>query len=654
MPIRIHHIVLIFSAFLMWMSFSMDSTAQILTGQSSFYRQLDVVQIRINADVTYQFQNLNFQLFNRNSSRYFLFNEQPQNVQKEHDAALALRYSLSDKMAITGNAKTFTFTNTGLRQDQGLIGLAYRLKDIGSINPSVGFMSDQRSDRLDNGFSWALKTELDPLTFGDTRFDPMVSAEVSYIDPRRFITTRFGSKAMYSYEDLLNMRSEVWFGNSRRDSYQATSLLNRTENNFMESIDTDTTFASMSLDFPIARNFKASVDISGLNNVRKILNSPLEEDPDAVLFDSRSLRQLIDLTTTIRYPNRRFNMNAGFTWSAQVRESRLINTDGLPQDQVRRRTDILENSNFTQSRFELFTNNQIKITPSYSFGLDLSTSILRYDTPEINKDNRDEFAFLFRIRNNIKFSDEFSSSIVLAGEAFHYVYIYAERSIENNWRRSLRLIPDLTWQPNEYFLWRQSIIVRANYTVEDYELPGRPKTDQSARELSFLSELEYEFAPDWSFQMDASRSELRIGKLYWETFQETPIDTLVTYDFQGVVVKKFGEFSISTGIRYFRKFDFLQRATVQLETEQNGSMTRITRIGTGQQITTQIGPVVTISLPFYSKNELFITGWYQVQRTWQKLYIDYPEELRAEFLRAEKQTNRRNFPNLEMVARFHF
>ena len=195
MPIRIHHIVLIFSAFLMWMSFSMDSTAQILTGQSSFYRQLDVVQIRINADVTYQFQNLNFQLFNRNSSRYFLFNEQPQNVQKEHDAALALRYSLSDKMAITGNAKTFTFTNTGLRQDQGLIGLAYRLKDIGSINPSVGFMSDQRSDRLDNGFSWALKTELDPLTFGDTRFDPMVSAEVSYIDPRRFITTRFGSKS---------------------------------------------------------------------------------------------------------------------------------------------------------------------------------------------------------------------------------------------------------------------------------------------------------------------------------------------------------------------------------------------------------------------------------------------------------------------------
>src|SRR5690554_453148 len=321
MPVQKRHIALIISATLMWMLNTIDLSAQILSGESSFYRQLDVVQMRINADINYQLQKLDFRLHNRNSSRYFLFNEKPQNVQKEHDATVALRYTLTNKLAITGNAKTFTFTNTGLRQDQGLIGFAYKLDDIGLINPSIGFMSDQRSDRLDQGFSWSLKTELNPLTFGDTQLEPLINAEVSYIDPRRFITTRFGSKALYSYEDLLNMRSEVWFGNSRRDSYQATSLLNRTENNFMEAIDTDTTFASMSLNFPIASNLRANVDVSGLNNVRKILNSPLDEDPDALLFDSRSLRQLIDLTTTISYPSRRFNLNAGFTWSAQVRES---------------------------------------------------------------------------------------------------------------------------------------------------------------------------------------------------------------------------------------------------------------------------------------------------------------------------------------------
>jgi hypothetical protein len=258
------------------------------------------------------------------------------------------------------------------------------------------------------------------------------------------------------------------------------------------------------------------------------------------------------------------------------------------------------------------------------------------------------------VRNDIQLTENLSSSILLAGEAFHYVYLFAERSIENNWRRSIRLIPELVWTPTSYLTLTNSFLVRANYTVEDFELPGRQKSDQSARELALFSAIDYDVAPDWTISVDVSRSELRIGKLYWKTFQETPIDTLIAYDFQGIISKQFGTLTISSGLRYFRKLDFLQSATVQLETVQNGNMVRLTRLGTGQQITTQIGPMVTIQMPFLSKNELFITGWYQVQRSWRRLYINYPEDLRGEFRRAERMTNRRIFPNIEMVARFGF
>jgi hypothetical protein len=630
------------------------SYAQGIAGSTSFNRQLDAVQIRASAELNYVISGLRIQAANRNTARYFLFDERPQNIQKEHDALISLAYPLHDNLSLTSDLRSFTFTNTGLRQDIGLLGIAYVHPAIGTIHPSIGFMRDQRSDRLDDGFAWSLKTQFNSIDMGDTRIEPSIQAEVSYIDPRRFVTTRFGAKTYYNVDDLLEMRSDIWFGNTRRDSYQASSLLNRAESNFMESIDNDTTYAAVSLSFPVINTIRARVNITGLNNVRRLLNAPLDNATDVLLFDSRSLRQHLDITSSISYPSRIMRLNAGFTWSAQVRESRLINTDGIPPDQVRRRTEILENSNFTQSRFELFTSNDLQLTSSYRLGIDLSSSILRYDTPEINKDNRDEFAFLFRIRNNAKLSESLQASILLAGEAFHYVYLFAERSIENNWRRSIRLLPQLTWTPSSYFTMTNTFLVRANYTVDDFELPGRQKNDQSAREMAMFSAIDYQFAPNWTFRADASRSELRIGKLYWKTFQETPIDTLISYDLQGVLSRQFGNLTLSSGVRYFRKLDFLQTATVQIETEDNGARVRMTRLGTGQQITTQIGPIVTILLPFLSKNELYITGWYQIQRSRRKLYIDYPEAYRDAFRRAEKQTTRRTFPNLEMVARFGF
>lgn len=628
--------------------------AQYVTGQSNFYRQLDAVSLNLNSQFTYSKDKLDIFLTNRNRSRFFLFNNEPRNVQKEHNASLALQYMLTDNFGLTTNARTFTFTNTELRQDIALIGFTINPYDIGTINPSIGYMRDQRSNRQDGGISWSLHTSFNPITLGETTFEPVIAAEVSYIDPRRFVTTRYGTRTSYRFEELFDMRSYFWFGNARRDSYQATSLLNRAESNFIESIEADTTYASVSINFPVSDNLFAQIDAIGLNNVRRVLNYPLEDNPDVQLFDSRSLRQHLDLTTTLSYPTQRHRLNAGISWSVQVRESQLINTEGLPQDQVRRRAEILENSNFTQTRLELFTNNSMQFSPYYQVGFDMATSILRYDTPEINKDNRDEFAFLFRLRNQIQLSEEFTTAITLAGEAFHYVYLFAERSIENNWRRSLRLIPEITWKPNQYFTYRQTFLVRANYTVEDYEIQGRQKADQSAREMALMSAFSYELAPEWTISLEASRSELRIGRLFWKTFEETPIDTLITYDAQTLLTKRYGNVSVSSGIRYFRQFDFLQSASVQIEIEEDGSITRLSRIATGQQQTTQWGPVVTIQLPLFAGNELYINGWYQQQKSWRRLYIEYPEEYREEFRKAERQVTRRIFPNLEMTARFRF
>lgn len=630
------------------------AVAQQIDGSARFIRQLDAVSWSLNSNLGYERYGLELDLSNSVNTRLFLFNGEAQNVQDEHNARMSLSYVLHPNFGISSYAGTYTFTNTNLRQDVALGGFYIQPYENLRVTALAGVMRDQRSDRDDQGLSWQVILQTPQINLGDFALAPSAVADVSYINPRQLKTIRYGTTIRYQDENNIVLQSEIWLGNARRDSYQSSSLLNRTESNFIESIASDSVMVALFVQTPVTANLLADFSIDGLSNIRRILNSAIEETSNIALYDSRSERQFLNMGFALRRPASWLQLQAGARLALQVRESRLINTAGLPVDQVRRRSEILENSNFNQRRFEIFTRNTADLSQRYTITLAGNASILRYNTPESNNDDRDELAILLRTTHRYQFSEYLYTNITLAGEAYHYVYLFSERSIENNWRRSIRLIPEITWQPSPTFQMNNRYTVRANYTVEDFELPNRPKNDQSAREFIATNNISWTFAPGWNFQTDLSRSELRIGRLIWNTFQETPIDTIITWDVYAAVSRHFGDVIVTTGVRYFHKFDFLQQASQSVDVLENGSQNRVTRIATGNQTTSQWGPSVMIRLPLSSRNEVFINGWYQMQATRQRLYIEYPEIYRDAFLSAERRAQRRAYPNLEITTRFRF
>jgi len=631
-----------------------EVAGQSVQGTNRFVRQLDAVSWSLNTRADYLSETLRFSMDNRLSSRLFLFNDQAQNIQDEQDHLLQFQYALNPHFGINTRAGSYRFTNTNLRQDHALIGFYLQPYESLQIAARAGFLSDQRSEQSDQGLNWQVSLTTPELQLSDFRIKPEILADRAYINPRELYTFRYGTTMDYLSQDNLSLNALITASSTRRDSYQSGSLLNRTESSFVESIESDSTRAFILTETPIGNRMTAEFSIDALSNVRRILNSPLEAGSNITLFDSRSDRQFLDTGVALHRRQPGLQLQIGARWALQVRESRLINTEGLPEDQVRRRSEILENSNFSQRRFELFTRNRVQVSERYEILISGSTSILRYNTPDFNQDDRDELAMLLRTVHEYRISDVLRSRVTLAGEAFHVVYLFSERSIENNWRRSLRLIPELTWQPSPVFEMNHRFTVRANYTVEDYELANRPKNDQSAREFIANSAMSWTFAPNWNLQAEVSRSELRIGRLFWDTFQETPIDTITTWDFSGMFSRRYDDVVISTGLRYFHKTDFLQRASLAVEIPDNGSVIRASRIATGKQTTSQWGPAVTIRLPLSARNELYLNGWLQFQATRQKLYTDYPENFREAFLQAERSADRRTYPNLEITTRFNF
>lgn len=623
-----------------------------ISGESHFQRQLDSFFWNYRFGIERVSDTYLLTINNQFNSRLSLFNGEPRNIQDENIATLNFKHIIHREWFFLTEARSYRFSNTNVRQDLLMLGSQYNVNKTINLALLGGVIRDSRSSEEDNGYIGGLRFHSSDVILGDFNVSSNIYIDYADISPRSLQTYRWMLFPRLEIENF-SMEGNINLARTIRDSYQASSFFNRETSDFVESVRTDTTGVQLTLFFPLLDKYQSRLDIDYLNQVRRVTNLPLSDQIEQTLFDTKITRQLFSLRfqTTFPYRNSRFIQGASF--SIGSREAQLVNTENLAEDQVRRRSEILLNSNFDQTRFEVFTVNTIKVGEFNETLLSGNISIMNYDTPSINKDDRDELFYQLRVRNKHEFSDYFSTLLTVAGESVHTVYLFAQRSIENNWRRSIRLIPELEWSPARWLDIRQQFLVRANYTVEDYEILGREKNDQVSREFAMNTMGNIQLNQDLSIHLKISRSELRVGRLLWNEFREIPTDTLITYDLSAMLTHRTGMLQSSVGLRYFLKYDYLPRATLNVnDINDDGNIIIRTRTAPGRQTTVQWGPLVTIRLPMYSNNELYINGWYQMQSVSQRLYTNYPEELEVLFKQAERKKNRRVYPNLEIMARF--
>jgi len=623
-------------------------------GESHFRRQLDSFFWNYSTSFTRNTPNYSVFFSNDFNSRLNLFDGEVRNVQDENRALIFFDSGLSSRFGFTGEASAYRYSNTNVKQDYLLGGITYRPDEVIAIKGLAGFMRDERNRLSDSGLMAGLRVNTQPFQAGDFLINSSVYADYADISPRTYQTYRINTAGQFDIDNFA-MQADVQLSRNIRESYQASSFFNRQTSDFTEAVQSDTTGLQIRTLFPLFDVLESRLDIGFLNNNRTVTNNPLTDDIEQTLYDTKILRQSFNLRFQTTLPLERTRIALGIAYTVGARDARLINTDNLTEEQARRRNEILQNSNFDQTRFELFTLNNFWIGDRNATTLSGNISIMNYDTPVINKDDRDELFIQGRLSNEHRFSEFFRTRVTLAGESVHTVYLFAERSIENNRRRSIRLIPEYTWDPFSWLQIRQQLLVRANYTIEDFELAGRQKNDQVSREFAINTQADFRLTGEWWLELSGSRSELRIGRLLWDEFREIPTDTLVTYNTRAMITHRSGGLITSVGMRYHLKLDFLPRATIVAEDiTDDGTVIQRTRSAPGKQRTFQWGPMVQMRLPLYSQNELLINGWYQMQGIQQKLYTVYPEEFRELFERAERNIRRKTFPNLEIIARFRF
>ncbi len=624
-----------------------------LNADTRFNRQLDALRWDMGGATMVSGEGYSFTLDNSFNSRLFMRGGSATNIQDENVLNLNGRVHISEPFYAVGFGRSYRYTSVDVRQDFMMGGLGIDLPGLAQVELMGGVFSDHRNNELDQGPSVAARVASQPIELGDWTIRPEGWMHYADIDRRTYQNYHADTELAYQTE-MVNFRSRLRMARAVRESYQPSSFFNRDVSDLIEGVTSDTTQANLSLEIPLIGPVEGRFSMDARQVNRRFESRSITEE-EQNLYDTETTRERVDLRASAVLPAGSHNLELGLEYQIANRRAGILNPEDFTDEQITRRNEMLDNSTFSQSRIGLFTQNRVGIAEGHSLNLSGRVSILRYDTPELNIDDRDELSYRASVGSDHRISDYLSGGVTISGEAIHQVYLRAERSIDNHWRRVLRLRPYFEWSPFESLRIRQFFGIRANYTVDDFELPGRTGNNRSSREFNFRTQVDWDIGTDWNISAEASRSELRIGRLFWDSFTEIPTDTLTTYNFDLMISREIGRAEIAAGGRYFIKLDYLPQTTLTTTIPgEEGGEQPVSQTAPGRQITRQFGPAVDINIPFSSGNRLQFRGWLQNEGINRRLFTAYPDEVEEAFRQEERRTSRRQYPNMELQVSFQF
>ena len=529
------------------------------------------------------------------------------------------------------------------------------------IEPVIGLAIDSRPGFGVNRANAPMRTDLGPgfgLDFGlpMTEFNGYFltadgEARFERTSPR---VGRLLRSHVFSRRTFENTTVQTRFKGAsvRRDAYQSASFLNRDDavnrqSETVESTRSDTLDLELMVDSRISStlSFSGGMNVSTNSRSVRTLRAPSE----ALFFDSNFNRRIVEGNLAAMYvkgnTRARFAMRVG----AEVERRRLDNADDLPSAQAAQKLNLLRQADNERGYLSLQHTLNTSLNRWWQIQFDGSANILKHDTPEINQDDRDELLYNVMFGSRFHVGENLDLTVQVLGSWFHTVYLKAVRSAENNIQRSLRYRPSVEWTPSRKTRFRYTNEVRATYTVDDFLLPGRRPTDQAAREMRHEIQTEHSRSSGMVFKVDASYSDLRLGRFLDKVFAEIPVDTLRTYS-GWVRVQTGNKVQAEIGIRFYIRSDFDRSANVRYTIPETQSQSSISRMGRTR--IDQIGPTTSISWTMRRNAFIRLEGWAVRQRVSRVLYGEFPDGLGSVIKKAASRGQTSIIPNVSVSMKW--
>ena len=282
-------------------------------------------------------------------------------------------------------------------------------------------------------------------------------------------------------------------------------------------------------------------------------------------------------------------------WTLQQRYDIDVGETSLP---FSKRTGFVTPNN-ERGRLSLLAAAGVRASRSDSLYAYFSVNRYQYDTPDTNNfDDRDELRINTRVKAVHRFSPHLSAELIAGANLYHMVYIFGERSADNNWNRIFLLRPLLDFRPAGAIRFSQAFEVLANYVDYDFEEPEVSTRSFVFRKFALEDSLRWNLSPRTELSLDYRLQLEENGQLSWEAWTERILVSRRSQWFHFLWA-----YTRGTALRLVPGFTLYKREEWRHQTDAFG-VERKSRSNTYLSY----GPVLRLSLSLFSRLDLLFEG----------------------------------------------
>jgi hypothetical protein len=574
-----------------------------------FERNLNTYLWNLQADYTQHNDEFSEDFHDRYSSSFI---RRDQNSRRdEHTVWLNASQRLSSLFSVDVEASSFILSDnqslgvSNAALHSGLVGLSVRPLSHFSFTPLVGFRFDRQQDEKDQGWNYKLSSETDTLDFGGYETQGSMRLNVSNLSPRYFRNNAAQVFMQKSFiEGSLDSLRVTW-SNNRWDFYvPADSFVQKeysVSSNIRSRVD-ENIGVSNSILYGIGK--KISAVVQTLIVSRTIGNAYRYKSlsqPTVIPYNITVQEQRLEGGVDINYQDSdNLNGSVGIRLGERDERHVLEKIDGVDKNIQENRSQQEQRLDNTARRTTLHGSVGMPLSPGDHLSFESSAGILRYDTPDsTNNDDRDELLITLAARETHHWNEYLEMNIVAEATLNHIVYLFKERSANNNWNRILRLSPELIFTPFTRLRMFNQFEVLANYTVFDFELLVPTVKSYLYRQFAFLDSTSYDMSSNIGFDLFFHVRIYERGELRWQEFSERPQQYVREVTFSPALrYTIYGKLVCAVGFRSFAQNRFRYDAGA--------------RMSDGNYLS--YGPTTSIQLTLSSDSRLEILGWKEFQQ----------------------------------------
>jgi hypothetical protein len=443
----------------------------------------------------------------------------------QSDLTLLLSRDLSRFFSISLIGKSYFFSDkqTGYVNDikNNVIGLGttYINKNF-QIPLQLGVIEDQRYERKDSGIQYQFGMNAPHFDLDEYINTFNMTYEMEDLEKRKNTTFTISYLVNRQFQPGTSDSLRLTSNQMRRDYYVSAS-------GEIESREEKSQTAENSLIYRISNGLFCRIHgaLSARQlHISRIENPGKEQNHEREDFNAYGAID-IDFKTSSSWSNISFNYAAQDQKYRVTKDGSALSVySGLSLIKAPDNESAYTTLSF-QSGWRFFSRDSLHLTAYLQR--------FRYDTPDPeNYDDRDELRIQFALNEFHRFSSVLSMCIKCNVNLLHFVYIFGEKSADNNWTRIFRLNPEINWSPSPNWKWKQSVEVLANYISYDFESILPSIKSFLYRKFRLEESLESKVSQKLSFQL-MYRLELdENGKFLWDDWMEQKLVDRYSHTFQ--------------------------------------------------------------------------------------------------------------------------